>query len=213
MQRLILVNPNTTAATTAAMVEIARAEAGPRAEIVGMTAPVGVGLITEPAALAEAADAVTGMADSLREADAVIVAAFGDPGLPMLRAVLPCPVTGIAEAGMAEAAQGGRRFAVVTTTPLLVESIAGLAAAYGHGGFMGTYLTPGPPGPLMADPDLLAAALLDACTRAVREGGAEAVVIGGGPLAVAAQRLAGQVAVPLIEPVPAAVRLSLGRLG
>jgi Asp/Glu/hydantoin racemase len=213
MHRLILVNPNTTAATTAAMVEIARAEAGPRAEIVGMTAPVGVGLITEPAALAEAADAVTGMADSLREADAVIVAAFGDPGLPMLRAVLPCPVTGIAEAGMAEAAQGGRRFAVVTTTPLLVESIAGLAAAYGHGGFMGTYLTPGPPGPLMADPDLLAAALLDACTRAVREGGAEAVVIGGGPLAVAAQRLAGQVAVPLIEPVPAAVRLSLGRIG
>jgi Asp/Glu/hydantoin racemase len=213
MHRLILVNPNTTAATTAAMVEIARAEAGPRAEIVGMTAPVGVGLITEPAALAEAADAVTGMADSLREADAVIVAAFGDPGLPMLRAVLPCPVTGIAEAGMAEAAQGGRRFAVVTTTPLLVESIAGLAAAYGHGGFMGTYLTPGPPGPLMADPDLLAAALLDACTRAVREGGAEAVVIGGGPLAVAARRLAGQVAVPLIEPVPAAVRLSLGRLG
>lgn len=212
MHRLTLVNPNTTQATTAAMVEIARAEAGEAASVVGLTAPFGVGLITDPVALATAAEAVAQMADSLRDADGVVVAAFGDPGLPALRATLDCPVTGIAEAGMAEAAAGGRRFAVATTTPDLVGSIAALAARYGHAGFVGTYLTPGPPGPLMADPDRLAEALLEACLRAVAEGGAEAVVIGGGPLAVAARRLAGQVPVPLIEPVPAAVRLSLARL-
>lgn len=213
MHRVTLVNPNTSAATTSAMVAIAQAEAGAAAQISRATAPTGVGLITDAVALAAAAKAVAAMADGLRGADAVIVAAFGDPGLSALRAALPCPVTGIAEAGMAEAAAGGRRFAVVTTTHDLVDSIAGLAARYGHAAFVGTYLTPGPPGPLMADPEALVAALLAACRQAVAEGRAEAVVIGGGPLAMAARQLAGQVPVPLIEPVPAAVRLSLARLG
>ncbi|WP_239519851.1 aspartate/glutamate racemase family protein, partial [Stenotrophomonas maltophilia] len=69
----------------------------------------------------------------------VIVSAFGAPALQNLRQHMTVPVTGIAEAGMAEAAAGGRRFAVVTTTPNLVTSIAGLAERYGHGpAFLGT---------------------------------------------------------------------------
>jgi Asp/Glu/hydantoin racemase len=209
--RLILVNPNTSAATTAAMTAIAAEAAGAAATVEGLTAPFGVPLITEPGALRVAAEAVEALAPALSRADAVIVAAFGDPGLARLRGLVAVPVTGIAEAGMAEAAAGGRRFAVVTTTPDLVESIGATAKAYGHAGFAGTWLTPGEPATLMADPAALRAALHAACLAAVTEGGAEAVVIGGGPLAVAARALAGAVPVPLIEPVPAAVRLSLAR--
>jgi Asp/Glu/hydantoin racemase len=210
--RLILVNPNTNAATTAAMTAIAAEAAGAAATVEGLTAPFGVPLITQPAALSVAADAVAALAPALSGADAVIVAAFGDPGLMRLRAALPVPVTGIAEAGMAEAAAGGRRFAVVTTTPALVDSIAATAAGYGHTGFAGTWLTPGEPAALMAEPAALRDALHGACLAAVAEGGAEALVIGGGPLAVAARALPDAVPVPLIEPVPAAVRLSLARL-
>ena len=47
-------------------------------------------------------------AASLAGADAAIVARFGNPGLDGLRAALACPVTGMAEAGMAEAGVGGR---------------------------------------------------------------------------------------------------------
>lgn len=65
----------------------------------------------------------------------------------------------------------------------------------------------------MRDPAALVDALEAACRRAIAEGGAEALVIGGGPLAVAARELSGKLQVPLIEPVPAAVRLSLARLG
>lgn len=209
--QLVLVNPNTSGATTAAMVAIAQAEAGTRAAVVGLTAGFGAPLITTPAALATAAEAVTALAPSLAAADAAIIAAFGDPGLAALRRALPCPVTGIAEAGMAEAAAGGRRFAVVTTTPDLGESIAATAAHYGHTGFAGTWLTPGDPVALMAGPEALTAALAEACATAIAEGGAEAIVIGGGPLAVAARALAETCPVPLIEPVPAAVRLSLAR--
>jgi Asp/Glu/hydantoin racemase len=209
--RIALVNPNTNAATTAAMVDIAQAEAVGRALVTGLTAGFGAPLITNPEALAVAADAVLALAPSLAEADAVIVSAFGDPGLHRLRAALPCPVVGIAEAGMAEAGAGGRRFAVVTTTTGLVGSIAELAAGYGHEGFAGTWTTRGDPATVMADNATLLAALAEGCRRAVGEGGAEAIVIGGGPLAVAARALASTAPAPLIEPVPAAVRRLFAR--
>lgn len=207
---LVLVNPNTSTATTAAMVAIAEAAAG--RPVRGLTARFGAPLITDPETLAAAVPAVVALAPDLAGAEAVIVAAFGDPGLAELRARLPCPVTGIAEAGMAEAAALSPRFAVVTTTPALVPSIAARAAAGGYHDFAGTWVTPGDPAAVMAYPAALRAALDAACRRAIAEGGAGAIVIGGGPLAVAARALAGTLPVPLVEPVPAAVRLSLNRL-
>jgi Asp/Glu/hydantoin racemase len=208
----LLVNPNTNAATTAAMVAVARESAGGGATVEGLTAPTGAPLITDPQGLAVAAEAVAALAPALAGADAVIIAAFGDPGLDALRAVLPCPVTGLAEAGMAEAGSAGRRFAVVTTTPDLRDHIAATAARHGHADFAGTWTTPGDPVALTADADALRAALAEACRLAIRHGGAKAVVIGGGPLAFAARALAGTLPVPLVEPVPAAVRLTLARL-
>jgi len=65
---------------------------------------------------------------------------------------------------------------------------------------------------LTADPQALVTALAETVERAIREGAAEAVIIGGGPLAVAARALSGTMSVPLIEPLPAAVRLSLDRV-
>ncbi|KAF0123230.1 MAG: hyuE [Xanthobacteraceae bacterium] len=186
--RLLLINPNTSQATTQAMVGIAR-ESAPSVEIDGLSAPFGVPLITGPAELAIGRDAVVTLMAARPPFgyQGVIVAAFGDPALDELRRTVAVPVTGIAEAGMAEAAHHGR-FAVVTTTPDLTESIAARADAYGHGdSFLGTVLT------------------------AVRQLGARAIVIGGGPLAVAAREIANQLPVPVIEPVPAAVRLAIRR--
>ncbi|MEM0936946.1 MAG: aspartate/glutamate racemase family protein [Pseudomonadota bacterium] len=210
--RLALINPNTSAETTALMVKIAAEEAGADAEVTGYTAASGAPLITTPDALDAAAEVVAALAPDLVPADAVIVAGFGDPGVAALRAVLSVPVTGIAEASMGEAAAGGRRFAVATTTPDLRDRIAATAALYGFGGFVGTWTTPGDPAALTADAPALEAALAEAVAAALREGGAEAVVIGGGPLALAARALSPTAPVSLIEPVPAAVRLSRARI-
>ena len=208
--RLILINPNTNSAMTGEMVAIG-ALACSGAQITGVTAPFGVGLITDPETLATSARAVAALAPTISDSDGVILAAFGDPGLEKLRDYLHCPVTGIAEAGMAEAAACGRRFAVVTTTPELTAQIEERAADYGHSNFAGTWLTPGDPTTTMADPAALVSALAEACARAVSEGDAEAIVIGGGPLAQAAQALRGNFPMPLVEPVPAAVRLAKAR--
>lgn len=210
--RIALLNPNTSQETTKAMVEIAADAAGPVATIKGFTAQVGAPLITEPHALSLASKAVASLSPALRDTDAVIVSAFGDPGLDALRDSLAVPVTGIAEAGMAEAAAWGR-FAVVTTTPELAAQIAATAARHGHSGFMGTWATPGDPATVMRDPTALQVALDLAILQAVAEADVSAVVIGGGPLAAAARALVATSPVPLIEPIPAAVRLSFARLG
>lgn len=208
--QVTLINPNTNAATTAQMVEIAQA-ACPDLSVEGITAPFGAPLITTPAQLDQAAQSLCALLPRLQHARAVIIAAFGDPALEQLRAHLPCPVIGLAEAAMAEGGAGdtdgqARRFAVVTTTPDLVDRIALRAAGYGHPQFAGTWITPGPPAQVMADPEHLTAALEAACLRAIHQGRAEAIVIGGGPLSQAAHALAGRLPVPVIAPVPAAMR-------
>ena len=209
---LLLANPNTNRATTEVMLAVARDLAPDGVSIEGATAAFGESLITDEAALARAAEAVAMLVTPARAAgfDGVIVAAFGDPGLALLRDALPVPVTGLAEAAMAEAAVQGP-FAVVTTTPGLTAAISLAAAAYGHGkDFLGVGLTEGDPRTLMADEARLVAALEEAC-RSVLRLGARAIMIGGGPLARAARALKPAVPVPIVEPIPAAVRLAAAR--
>ena len=45
--------------------------------------------------------------------DAVVIAAFGDPGLQALREVLPMPVTGLTEAALMSACLLGQRFSII----------------------------------------------------------------------------------------------------
>jgi Asp/Glu/hydantoin racemase len=107
-----------------------------------------------------------------------------------------------------------RRFSVVTTTPQLADSIVRRAGAYGLSAqCSGVQLTPEDPALLMADAERLVDALSEAGRRAVETDGAQALVIGGGPLAQAARALRPRFAVPVIEPIPAAVRLALKRAG
>ena len=208
-RRIVLFNPNTNAQATALMLDSARRSLPLFASIEGHTAPRGVPLITDEAALDAAAPVVVEFGLGLRDAgfDALVIAAFGDPGLATLRAKMGIPVAGIAEAGIHEAGAGGRAYAIVTITPALHASLRRSATAYGHGGNLAAIrFTAGNPETLARDPARLDAALLEASLRAVAQDGARAIVIGGGPLAGAANRIAGQVPVPLIEPVAAAVR-------
>ena len=210
MKRILLVNPNTNAATTASMLAIAREAAAGLLQIEAMTAPEGVPMITDALALQQASQVLTGLIPELRAQnwDGVITAAYGDPALQALREGLDCPVTGIGEASMLEAAGYGA-FAVVTTTPELAGSITAMAGWLGLGSlFGGVYLTRGDAVAVTDDPALLVERLEEACLRAVHEagGGLASVIIGGGPLAVAARVLVERVPVRLIEPVPAAIR-------
>jgi allantoin racemase len=214
-RRIALLNPNTNANTTQMMLGIAQqALLASHVVIEGRTAPRGQSLIANESALAEAAQVVQeyGPQVAAEGFEALIVAAFGDPGLVALREQLDIPVTGIAEAGIAEAAAGGRRYSIVTTTPDLRNSLQRLARRYGQAEALASIrITRGDVQSVMRDPLRMAEALLDSSREAIELDGAEAIVIGGGPLASAARAIAALLGVPVIEPVVAAVRLSLQR--
>ena len=210
--RIALINPNTSTATTGQMVQIATPHF--RGAIEGLTAPFGAPLITTPDALDRAALAVHALLPQLYGYDGIVVSAFGDPGQGVLARSLQVPVVGIAEAAMAEAHALAPRFAVVTTTPELTARIGQRASDLGFGpAYAGCWITPGDPADLTADPDRLLIALRDAALASLAADPAiGALIVGGGPLAEAAQALAGNLSVPIIQPIPAAMRLVRSRI-
>ncbi len=99
--RILLLNPNTSTAVTDRMHAVAQDIASPTTEIVPLTAPRGVPyLATRAEAVIGGAIALEMLAEHLPDADAVILAAFGDPGLGAMRELASVPVIGLAEAAM-----------------------------------------------------------------------------------------------------------------
>ncbi len=212
MIQILLINPNTSRATTDMMVAIARSAAPSGVEITSATAERGVPMILDAEALAASSREVLEVGLRLgRSVTGIIVSAFGDPGVSCLRSKVGIPVVGIAQAAMLEAAGNDRRFGIATVTPGLVGLIDKKAAELGLGQlYTGTRLTPGNPLELAAYPDRLIEALGLAVDSCIRDDGAEAVAIGGGPLGDAAATLALRFSIPVIAPIPAAVRLLMG---
>jgi allantoin racemase len=207
-RRILLINPNSLEATTAMMVAIARSAATDGFDIVGATATRAPSMIVSADALDAAAPEVEEIARAHQDSyDGIIVAAFGDPGLAGIEASLKLPAVGIGESSMLEAAESGRRFGVATTTPLLGAKIDVLPEALGLGSsYTGTRFAEGDPEELMRDPARLRAALAGAVEACIAQDGAEAVIIGGGPLGEAARELQPMFTVPVIAPIPSAVR-------
>jgi allantoin racemase len=210
--RIALINPNTNTQATELMLASARKGLPSHVRIEGHTVRQGPSFITDEAALEQAEPFVVDFGVELASGDfdALIIAGFGEPGVDALRRRIGIPVVGIAQAGIAEAAGAGRRYAIVTVTPELHASLLLSAQTHGNAGTLTSIrFTDGPLADVMQTPQQLADALLKACELAVQEDGAQAVVIGGGPLAQAAQALSEKLHVPVIDPVAAAVRMVL----
>ena len=209
---ILLINPNSNDETTQSMTEIAAKATEGVATVEGRSNEGVPPLLTTPKDLADAIPGVVKIGVEAAEDErvvAIIIAAFGDPGLDELRAEVDLPVIGIREQAFHEAARDGRTFGIATTTPDpgLLESFRQTAAALGYEDqFLGTRATPGDPNELMAKSvDELDAALAEA-VRASMADGAEAVIIGGGPLTASALRLQPQFEIPLVIPVIAAAQ-------
>jgi Asp/Glu/hydantoin racemase len=214
MRRILLINPNSSVATTAMMVAIAQAAAADVCEMAGATARRAPPMIVEPDALAAAAAEVVEIAVANDgKYDSFIVAAFGDPGLAKIRERCRTPAVGIAESACREASSGGRRFGIATTTPALKAAIDQCVASLGLSAqYTGLRLTSADPTELVKDGDRMRDALADAVRHCISDDGAEAVIIGGGPLGEAARELAPMFSIPIVAPISAAARSVLAIL-
>jgi Asp/Glu/hydantoin racemase len=212
---ILLINPNSNANATKSMAELAGMEAGEGVRIEARSNEGAPALLTTPEDMANAVPGVVQIgvdAVSDEKVAAIIVAAFSDPGLEELRAEVDVPVFGIGEEVFHEAARGGRPFGIVTVTPDqgLIDSFRDRAAALGYAEqYRGVRVTPGDPNELVQSPIQLDTALAQAARASIEEDGAEAVIMGGGPLSASAIRLQPQFDVPLVIAVNAAARAAV----
>lgn len=208
--KLLLINPNTTEAITDRMLAEARRTASPGTTLDAVTGRFGGRYVASRATYAIAGHAaLDAYARHGHDADAVVLACFGDPALAALKEIARQPVVGMAEASCLTAAALGGRFAIVTGGerwgPMLREFVASIGLA----DRLATVATVAPTGADIArDPDRALDMLAEACRDCVERHGAETVILGGAGLAGLARRIAEHVPVPLVDSLHAAVRFA-----
>jgi len=214
MRRLLVINPNTSASVSALLQTHVQAAAGLHVQVSTVTARFGAPYISDEASYAVAAHAAldawaAALAVPGATPDAVLIGCFGDPGLLALRESSPVPVTGLAEAAFIEAARHGR-FAIVTGGERWGPMLQRLAQALGQAPSLAGIHTVAPTGAqLAADPASARTLLAQACRDAVRQLGAQAVILGGAGLAGMAAALQPGLGVPLIDSVLAGAHWAL----
>lgn len=215
--RILLINPNMTVGMTEKMTAIARSHAGDGVEIVPLTASRGFPYIASRAEAQIAGALVLEMiAAHQTEIDAVIIAAFGDPGLAGARELFDLPVVGMAEAAILSAAMLGDTFSIVTFSPLMTRWYSDSVAQTGL-----TSRFRGVRTPRRQDLDLsrigddLRAELIRLSAISATEDGADVVILGGAPLAGMASDIGPEVPALLVDPIAAATvqAVALARLG
>lgn len=203
--RLLIVNPNTSVPSTQAFVALAETAASAGTTVTGATGPFGVDLMRRPAELAIGIHAMLeAVAERINDHDAVIVAAFGDYGAAEAADLFRKPVMTIADAVFSAIRLARCRFSILAPAPPFTALLGKMPAAYGvEDAFIGIH--PVQAAPSDTDYPEQAQAALAALLASDDPG---AVVLVGPPLSAIANSLRNRSAVPLLEGVTCAVRLS-----
>ena len=206
--KLLVINPNISESVSQLIEGEARRAASPGTGITMLTAPFGVAYIeTRFEALIGAYAVATLAAEHWQGHDAVIVAAFGDPGAAGLREALDVPVVGLTEAALATACLLGNRFSIVGISRRIA---AWYRESVERNGLIGRLASVRSLDQPLRDigrvQDDHAARLKALCNAVVDEDGADVVILGGAPLAGLARSIGGEIPVPVVDGVSSAVR-------
>ncbi|SEJ14515.1 Asp/Glu/hydantoin racemase [Arthrobacter sp. yr096] len=223
--KLLVINPNISDDVTALIQAEAQRSAGPDTELIVRTAAHGVEYIETrfesliaAGAVAEliaeyAHDDATGLPHDAAAGggpvDGVIVAAFGDPGMPALKELVGVPVIGITEAALCAAALQGHRFSIIAISDRIQAWYLDCVERFGFGGRLASIRSINQSlnsvGSVQAD---FRETLLALSRRAVEEDGANVVILAGAPLAGLARELEGQIPVPVVDGISAGIRMT-----
>jgi Asp/Glu/hydantoin racemase len=206
--KLLVINPNITESVTRLIGEEAQRAASPGTQLTLKTAPFGVAYIeTRLEALIGAYASLLLISENLGKHDAVIIAAFGDPGLPALRDAIDRPVIGLTDAALSAAGQLGNRFSIIAISKRISAWYREVVEGYGFGERLASIRALDRPiRDIGGVQDEHAAQLKALCTAAVHVDGADVLILAGAPLAGLARRIEGQLPVPLVDPIASAVK-------
>jgi Asp/Glu/hydantoin racemase len=233
--KLLVINPNISDDVTALIESEALRSASPGTELMVRTAAQGVeyietrfesliaaGAVAEVIAEYTAGTANDGPsvgadpADRIDAApvDAVVVAAFGDPGMPALKELTDVPVIGITEAALCAAALQGHRFSIIAISDRIRPWYLDCVERFGLGGRLASIrsINEALNGIASVQQDFKET-LLALSRQAVAEDGADVVILAGAPLAGLARELSGQIPVPVVDGISAGIRMAEAVVG
>ena len=211
--KLLVINPNISDDVTALIESEALRSAAPGTELLVRTAGHGVEYIETrfealiaAGAVAEIIAEYTGKVDGSASTacidgspvdcppiDCVVVAAFGDPGMPALKELADVPVIGITEAALCAAALQGHRFSIIAISDRIRPWYLDCVERFGLGGRLASIRSINESlnaiGSVQQD---FRETLLALSRQAVAEDGADVVILAGAPLAGLARELQGR---------------------
>lgn len=204
---LLIVNPNISTSVTDLIEAEARRVASPDTHIAMATATSGVAYIETRFEALLGAHAVAAIAgDRVGQYDALLVAAFGDPGLLELREVLDVPVVGMTQAALMTAAQLGQRIGIVAISRRITAWYRECVDRYGMlSRLAGIRHLDRPLRDAGTIREEHGAALVALCERAVEQDGADVLILAGAPLAGLARSVAARLPVPVVDGVSSGV--------
>ena len=209
---ILVINPNSAEVVTAGLsraLDGYRRAGGPAIEcLTDREGPPGLDTQRD---VDEAALRVGALVERRRDAGAFVVACYSQPGLDLARSLTAIPVIGIQDAGVLTALAMADTFGVIAVSPLSVPRHLRVMRRLGvDGRLAGEVALEG--GISVADSghgeDSYAALL--AAGRRLRTMGAGAVVLGCAGMSGHRARLEADLALPVIDPVQAAVAMALG---
>lgn len=182
--RWVVLNPNTSTAMTEAVVQQLRMHAPQGTSIQGLTAAQGCAVIdSRETFLIGARTALAMVAELPANADAVLLACFGDPGLEALRSVCAIPVVGLAQACLLRADVCAEPFAIVTAGSNWVSLLWERANSFGLGRHLvGVYALDGNGAALRKDPKAFYNQVYSLSVVAA-DSGARTLILGGAAFA------------------------------
>ena len=213
-ESIIVINPNSTAAVTAAMDEglaPLRIEGGPVIECLTLAeGPPGI------ESQGDADSVIAPLCRTIRardnEASAFVVACFSDPGLHSAREATRKPVLGIAECGILTALTLGQRFGVIAILAKSVPRHLRYIGALGLTGRLAGDLPIGLGVTALAQEDVTLKRMIETGARLRDEKGADVIVMGCAGMARYRGRLRSALGIPVVEPAQAAVAMAIGRV-
>lgn len=224
--KLLVINPNISDDVTALIESEARRSASPGTSLVVRTAGHGVEYIETRFESLVAAGAVAEIiaehtaggnpvdGSAADPIDGVVVAAFGDPGMPALKELADVPVIGITEAALCAAALQGHRFSIIAISDRIRPWYLDCVERFGLGGRLASIRsineTLNAIGSVQQD---FKETLLALSRQAVAEDGADVVILAGAPLAGLARELRGQIPVPVVDGISAGIRMAEAVVG
>ena len=210
--RILVINPNTTQAMTDDIGRMARAAAGPGTQIDCVQPAAG------PRSIEGSADEVLAgyhtldmVASTRGRYDAYVIACFGDPALAACREVSQVPVIGIAEAAFHMASLVAFKWSVVTVLPRVKPLLEELVLRNGMEMRCASIrCTPLTVLEIEEDIERTKRMMVEEARTAIKDDGAEAILLGCAGLGPIDKWMQQQLEVPVLDGVACAVKLAEG---